>query len=137
MHSNTAFRWAVKVDVGSKHRHLLSLSFSCLLVSLGSNQFMSSSSSTTQLTLYALLISLPLVVLGRIFLFTPLQPGRSTSQAAGGTKTDAKDDAPQTIMQPARDDLEPPKDTPYTQAELAQFDGSDSTKPIYVAIKGA
>jgi hypothetical protein len=40
------------------------------------------------------------------------------------------------IMQPARTDLEPPKDTPFTQAELKQFDGSDESKPIYVAIKG-
>ncbi|EPT04738.1 hypothetical protein FOMPIDRAFT_1113186 [Fomitopsis schrenkii] len=39
-------------------------------------------------------------------------------------------------MQPSRDDLVPPKDDPITLAELKQYDGSDSSKPIYVAIKG-
>ncbi|KAM0746860.1 cytochrome b5 [Meredithblackwellia eburnea MCA 4105] len=32
--------------------------------------------------------------------------------------------------------LDPPKETPFTTAELAQFDGSKEGKPIYVAIKG-
>jgi len=32
--------------------------------------------------------------------------------------------------------LDPPKDTPFTAHELSQFDGSDVSKPIYVAIKG-
>lgn len=40
------------------------------------------------------------------------------------------------IMQPPRNDLEPPKDDPYTTEALKQFDGSDPSKPIYVAIKG-
>ncbi|KAJ2958017.1 hypothetical protein NQZ79_g6341 [Umbelopsis isabellina] len=31
---------------------------------------------------------------------------------------------------------EAPKDTPYTLEQLKEFDGSDSSKPIYVAIKG-
>ncbi|KAI9283930.1 cytochrome b5-like heme/steroid binding domain-containing protein [Umbelopsis sp. AD052] len=31
---------------------------------------------------------------------------------------------------------EPPKDTPFKPSELAAFDGTDSSKPIYVAIKG-
>ena len=31
---------------------------------------------------------------------------------------------------------EPPKDTPFKPSELAAFNGSDSSKPIYVAIKG-
>ncbi|KAJ7642861.1 progesterone binding protein [Mycena rosella] len=39
-------------------------------------------------------------------------------------------------MQPARTDLAPPKDDPFTLAQLAPFDGSDSSKPIYVSIKG-
>ncbi|KAF9482090.1 cytochrome b5 [Pholiota conissans] len=39
-------------------------------------------------------------------------------------------------MQAPRDDLLPPKDDPFTTAELKAFDGSDPTKPIYVAIKG-
>ena len=40
------------------------------------------------------------------------------------------------VMQAAREDLAPPKDDPYTTAELRQYDGNDSSKPIYVAIKG-
>ena len=41
------------------------------------------------------------------------------------------------IMQAPRNDLAPPKDDPYTTEELKQFDGSDPSKPIYVAIKGS
>nr|GAT55727.1 cytochrome B5 [Mycena chlorophos] len=41
-----------------------------------------------------------------------------------------------TIMQPARTDLDPPKDDPYTLAQLAEFSGSDPSKPIYISIKG-
>ncbi|KZT18020.1 progesterone binding protein [Neolentinus lepideus HHB14362 ss-1] len=39
-------------------------------------------------------------------------------------------------MQPPRADLAPPKDDEYTLAELTAYDGSDPSKPIYVAIKG-
>ncbi|KAI0266964.1 cytochrome b5-like heme/steroid binding domain-containing protein [Gloeopeniophorella convolvens] len=39
-------------------------------------------------------------------------------------------------MQPARKDLAPPKDDPFTQEQLRAFDGSDANKPVYVAIKG-
>ncbi|KAJ7055757.1 cytochrome b5-like heme/steroid binding domain-containing protein [Mycena amicta] len=39
-------------------------------------------------------------------------------------------------MQPARDDLDPPKDDAYTLAQLAEFSGADSSKPIYLSIKG-
>lgn len=40
------------------------------------------------------------------------------------------------IMQSAREDLAPPKDDPYTTEQLKQYDGSDPSKPILVAIKG-
>jgi hypothetical protein len=40
------------------------------------------------------------------------------------------------IMSAPRDDLAPPKDDPYTPEQLKAFDGSDTSKPIYVAIKG-
>ncbi|KAF8814815.1 cytochrome b5 [Phlegmacium glaucopus] len=40
------------------------------------------------------------------------------------------------VMQAARADLAPPKDDPYTTEQLKQYDGSDPTKPILVAIKG-
>ncbi|KAH7345655.1 cytochrome b5-like heme/steroid binding domain-containing protein [Rhizoctonia solani] len=32
--------------------------------------------------------------------------------------------------------LQPPKDDPYTLAELSAYNGLDSSKPVYVAIKG-
>jgi hypothetical protein len=32
--------------------------------------------------------------------------------------------------------LDPPKDTPFTKAELSKYNGSDPNMPIYVAIKG-
>jgi hypothetical protein len=41
-----------------------------------------------------------------------------------------------TIMQAPRDDLQPPKDDPFTQEQLRAYDGSDQNKPVYVAIKG-
>jgi len=40
------------------------------------------------------------------------------------------------IMQPPSENLAEPLDVPYTQAQLREFDGSDPSKPIYVAIKG-
>ncbi|KAI0044434.1 progesterone binding protein [Auriscalpium vulgare] len=40
------------------------------------------------------------------------------------------------MMQAPRDDLAPPKEDPFTQEQLKQYDGSDPSKPIYVAIKG-
>ena len=39
-------------------------------------------------------------------------------------------------MQPPRDDLDPPKDDPFTLEQLKPYDGSDPSKPIYVSIKG-
>lgn len=40
------------------------------------------------------------------------------------------------VMQSAREDLAPPKDDPYSTEQLKQYDGSDPSKPIFVAIKG-
>ncbi|KAI0779605.1 progesterone binding protein [Fomes fomentarius] len=39
-------------------------------------------------------------------------------------------------MQPPNTDLAPPRDDPFTLEQLKQFDGSDPSRPIYVAIKG-
>ncbi|OSD04112.1 progesterone binding protein [Trametes coccinea BRFM310] len=39
-------------------------------------------------------------------------------------------------MQPPKTDLAPPRDDPFTVEQLKQYDGSDPSKPIYVAIKG-
>lgn len=81
-----------------------------------------------QLLLLALALALPLVQFYR-------------QRTAISTKTPAESDneksEPKSVMQPPRDDLAPPKDDPITLAELKQYDGSDSSKPIYVAIKGA
>lgn len=41
-----------------------------------------------------------------------------------------------TVMQPPQTNLAPPKDESFTTEQLRQFDGSDPTRPIYVAIKG-
>ncbi|PIL36298.1 hypothetical protein GSI_01961 [Ganoderma sinense ZZ0214-1] len=51
-----------------------------------------------------------------------------------------QNDKPQTtstkpVMQPPRTDIALPKDDPFTVEQLKQFDGTDPTKPIYVAIK--
>lgn len=64
------------------------------------------------------------------FSFTSPQP------APAPAETDPKKPL-KSIMQAPRDDLVPPKDDPYTTEELKQYDGSDASKPIYVAIKGA
>jgi len=32
--------------------------------------------------------------------------------------------------------LPPPRDDPFTQDQLKEFDGTDSSKPIYISIKG-
>lgn len=39
-------------------------------------------------------------------------------------------------MDPTTAPTHPPKDDPFTKDQLAQFDGSDPEKPVYVAIKG-
>ncbi|BGP39893.1 hypothetical protein JCM10450v2_003867 [Rhodotorula kratochvilovae] len=43
-----------------------------------------------------------------------------------------------TVSAPAGDkkELDPPKDTPFSSAELAKYDGKDEATPIYVGIKG-
>jgi membrane-associated progesterone receptor component len=88
-----------------------------------------SDSSPTQLALYAVLLALPLVAIAARTLSGP--------KTVTPAQAPAQDEEPKTIMQPARDDLDPPKDTPYTLAELSQYDGADASRPIYVAIKGA
>jgi hypothetical protein len=63
----------------------------------------------------------------------------STSSSETGRTTQEEQtngEETKTIMQPTRDDLLPPKDDPFTLDELKAFDGKDSSKPIYVSIKG-
>ncbi|KIP04137.1 hypothetical protein PHLGIDRAFT_93905 [Phlebiopsis gigantea 11061_1 CR5-6] len=64
---------------------------------------------------------------------------RVTAQRTSATPsptTEKPEEKPKSIMQPAATDLAPPKDDPFTQEQLKEFDGSDVSKPIYVAIKG-
>jgi membrane-associated progesterone receptor component len=82
-------------------------------------------SSPAQLALYALLFAVP--VAAYVTFGTSKKPAPVKSQ---------EDEEPKSIMQPPREDLDPPKDTPFTLAQLAEYDGSDASKPIYVSIKG-
>lgn len=84
--------------------------------------------STLQLALYGLLVALPIVFFAR---------RTFTSSIPAAASEEKKNEEPKSIMQPARDDLQPPKDDPITLEELKQYNGSDPLKPIYVAIKGA
>lgn len=89
-----------------------------------------------QLALLSLL-ALPILYL-LVRTFTSSASSRPPVSDAVQTVLDAKeDDAPKSIMQPENSDLLPPRDDPYTQAQLKDFDGSDPSKPIYVSIKGA
>ncbi|KAG2135472.1 cytochrome b5 [Suillus clintonianus] len=78
---------------------------------------------------YGLVLALPLLFLVRRSLSPSPQPPPVDPQPE--EKKSLK-----TIMQPPRDDLDPPKDDPFTLDQLKEFDGSDSSKPIYVSIKG-
>ena len=80
--------------------------------------------------LYAVLLSLPLA-----FIYYRHYHHQSGPQPEN-TKPAENDKPLKTIMQAPRDDLAPPKDDPFTLQQLKQYDGSDSAKPIYVAIKG-
>lgn len=86
---------------------------------------------SSSIPLYALLLSIPVSIIyyRQYYSQRPEQISKPTSIAA--------EKPLQTIMQAAREDLAPPKNDPFTLEELKQFDGSDASKPIYVAIKGA
>ena len=92
--------------------------------------------------LYALALVFPLAVL--FHHLTDTNPGTERSASVPESKRSSSQEnnstgetTMTTIMQPARTDLPPPKDDPFTQEALKEFDGSDKTKPVYVAIKGA
>ncbi|KAI6134641.1 cytochrome b5 [Pisolithus croceorrhizus] len=84
------------------------------------------------LFVYVLVFSLP--ILFYIRQRRVHSPSSGTS-AATTTETD-EDKSLKTIMQPPRDDLDPPKRDPITLKELEEYDGSDPSRPIYVSIKG-
>ncbi|KAJ7032183.1 cytochrome b5 [Mycena alexandri] len=78
---------------------------------------------------YALVLLLPAAYLARRYY-------RSSSQTSAVVTAPAEDKPVKSIMQAPRDDLAPPKDDPFTLAQLKEFDGSDPSKLIYVSIKG-
>jgi len=61
---------------------------------------------------------------------------RPTSPASPQAEDTNSKPRTSSTMQPASDNLAGPLDVPYTQEQLKEFDGSDPSKPIYVAIKG-
>ncbi|KIM69680.1 hypothetical protein SCLCIDRAFT_1208182 [Scleroderma citrinum Foug A] len=85
------------------------------------------------LFVYALVFGLSLLFLIRRHVLSPSAPQSTPSITT--SETDEKKSL-KTIMQPPRDDLDPPKHDPITLEELKQYDGSDPSKPIYVSIKG-
>jgi predicted heme/steroid binding protein len=80
---------------------------------------------------YGLVLGLPLLFLLLRYSLSP-SPQSPQVDSQPEEKKSLK-----TIMQPPRDDLEPPKDNPFTLEQLKEFDGSDPSKPIYVSITGA
>lgn len=89
-------------------------------------------SNVAQLLLLSAL-ALPVVyILARSFL-----KSSSTSAVVSEEESEKSDEQPKSVMSPENSDLAPPKDDPFTLEQLKVFDGSDPSKPIYVAIKGA
>ena len=66
------------------------------------------------------------------FILRPTPPESSQPQT-GDTNQKSRTG---NIMQPPNENLAEPLDVPYTQEQLKEFDGSNPSKPIYVAIKG-
>lgn len=98
---------------------------------------MSLTLSSTQLIFLAVLALPVLVVLKRSFL--PSSSSQAHSSAAGisnSNNENEEESKPASVMQSVNPDLAPPRDDPYTLEQLKAFDGSDESKPIYVAIKG-
>jgi hypothetical protein len=84
-----------------------------------------------QLAIYGLTLAFPLI-LYHLLSANP-KPAAKPTPATLGDKDEKKST---TMMQPERTDLDPPKDDPFTQEQLKAYDGTDASKPVYVAIKG-
>lgn len=91
------------------------------------------------LVLYALALIFPLAVLFQHFTDTDTVTEPERSAPVGKSKSSSQENSTSAtkMMQPARTDLPPPKDDPFTQEDLKAFDGTNPDQPIYVAIKGA
>ena len=85
-----------------------------------------------QLALYGLTLAFPLAFVYH-HLTAESKPTAKPAPAPQEEKTEKKP----SIMQPERTDLDPPKNDPFTQEQLKAYDGSDPSKPVYVAIKGS
>ncbi|SRR6266403_357444 len=85
-----------------------------------------------QLAFYGLTLAFPLAVLYHR-LTADTSPTENPKPAPRGDKVENKNTS---IMQPEQTDLDPPKDDPFTQEQLKAYNGTDPSKPIYVAIKG-
>lgn len=85
-----------------------------------------------QLALYGLTLAFPLAFVYH-HLTAESKPTAKPAPAPQGEQTEKKP----SIMQPERTDLDPPKNDPFTQEQLKAYDGSDPSKPVYVAIKGS
>ncbi|KAK7002182.1 putative steroid-binding protein 3 [Favolaschia claudopus] len=85
--------------------------------------------SSVDLFKYALVLLLPAAYLATKYL-------RSATPPASSASPTVEEKPVKSIMQAPRDDLAPPKDDPFTLAQLKEFDGSNPSKPIYVSIKG-
>lgn len=93
--------------------------------------------ASVDVILFSLLLALPAAYYFQSWLVRKSSPPSSDSQNTSEKEnagTEKSEDKP--IMQAERTDLAPPKDDPYTLEQLKEFDGSDPSKPIYVAIKG-
>jgi hypothetical protein len=85
-----------------------------------------------QLAFYGLTLAFPLV----IFYYCLTADSKTETKLASAPPGDKDEKRSTTIMQPARTDLEPPKDDPFTQEQLGAYNGTDPSKPVYLAIKG-
>jgi hypothetical protein len=95
--------------------------------------------SLSELALYGLALAFPLALLLQRFVVGESKPEPVTKKSESEPAPSSKENSSTTtttIMQAERTDLAPPKDDPFTQEELKAFDGTDTDKPVYVAIKG-
>ncbi len=85
-----------------------------------------------QLAFYGLTLAFPLV----IFYYCLTADSKTEIKLASAPQGDKDEKRSTTIMQSERTDLEPPKDDPFTQEQLRAYNGTDPSKPVYLAIKG-
>lgn len=80
-------------------------------------------------------VLIALFVSSYIFKPAPAQRSSPTTDPIPMSSSDSKSGAQKEAFA-VPDSLAPPKDDPYTLAELAQYDGNDASRPILLSIKG-